>query len=239
MKITIGHLYPELLNLYGDKGNVTALVKRCEWRGIETEVRRIGMGEAPNFSELDIVLLGGGSDRDQFSVLKQLKEHEESLRAYIENDGVVLAVCGGFQLLGSVCVLNGEQVEGLSVLEMQTAPDEQRFTGNVVLETPLGTVVGFENHGGRTDIGSHLPLGTVRYGNGNNGKDETEGVIYRNLFGTYLHGPILPKNPNLTDAILQRALEKKYGSVEMAALDDAAEYAAQQYIVNRFLNGKS
>ena len=213
MKITIGHFYPDLLNLYGDRGNILAIKKRCEWRGIETEVKEFSIDDEVDFSGLDIVFLGGGSDREQLIVCKRLKEIQKDILDYVQDNGVILAVCGGYQLLGHYYQLEKEKIEGLSVLDIYTIAGQKRLIDNVILETDFGSVTGFENHGGRTYIGAHKPLGKVLYGNGNNGEDEQEGVLYRNVFGTYLHGPILPKNPNLTDELIARALTRNMGQL--------------------------
>jgi adenosylcobyric acid synthase len=239
MKITIGHFYPDLLNLYGDRGNILAIKKRCEWRGIETEVKEFSIDDEVDFSGLDIVFLGGGSDREQLIVCKRLKEIQKDILDYVQDNGVILAVCGGYQLLGHYYQLEKEKIEGLSVLDIYTIAGQKRLIDNVILETDFGSVTGFENHGGRTYIGDHKPLGKVLYGNGNNGEDEQEGVLYRNVFGTYLHGPILPKNPNLTDELIARALTRKYGTAALSPLDDCIEIQAKEYIIERFLKEKS
>lgn len=239
MKITIGHFYPDLLNLYGDRGNILAIKKRCEWRGIEAEVKEFSTDDAVDFSDLDIVFIGGGSDREQLIVCKRLKEIQKDISDYAENDGVILAVCGGYQLLGHYYQLEKEKIEGLSLLNIYTVAGQKRLIDNVIIESDFGTIVGFENHGGRTYIGDHKPLGKVLYGNGNNGEDGQEGVLYRNVFGTYLHGPILPKNPNLTDELITRALTRRYGTADLSPLNDEIELQAKEYIVTRFLKEKS
>lgn len=239
MKITIGHFYPDLLNLYGDRGNILAIKKRCEWRGIEAEVKEFSINDEVDFSDLDIVFLGGGSDREQLIVCKRLKEIQKDILSYVQDNGVILAVCGGYQLLGHYYQLEKEKIEGLSVLDIYTVAGQKRLIDNVIIETDFGLIAGFENHGGRTYIGEHKPLGKVLYGNGNNGEDGQEGVLYRNVFGTYLHGPILPKNPNLTDELIARALTRKYGKADLSPLDDRIELQAKEYILERFLKEKS
>jgi CobQ-like glutamine amidotransferase family enzyme len=237
LKITIGHLYPELLNLYGDRGNIICLSKRLQWRGIDVQVKEFGLNDDIDFSALDIVFLGGGSDREQYLVCSKLKEIKTDFKEYVKQDGVVIAVCGGFQLLGHYYKLSNDMVEGLSVLDIYTEREKSRLIGNVVIKTDFldRPVVGFENHAGRTYILQHKPLGTVVYGNGNNAADKKEGVIYKNVIGTYLHGPLLPKNPHLCDYIIKKALERRSGGpVELKELDDTAEIAANEYIVNRF-----
>lgn len=237
MKLNICHLYPDLLNLYGDKGNITALRRRLEWRGIEAEVTEYKIDDTPDFSDKDIVFLGGGSDREQRLVCGKLLEQKEKLSEYVENNGCLAAVCGGYQLLGKYYKLEDETIEGLSLVDLYTEQKPGRLIGKVVLKSEIfdDYIVGFENHGGRTYTGGAKPLGKVLYGCGNNGEDKCEGVVYKNIIGTYLHGPILPANPKLTDYILERALEKKYGEVHLTPLDDSAETEAREFIVNKYL----
>lgn len=238
MKITIGHLYPDLLNLYGDRGNIQCLMKRCLWRGIEAETVSFELDDKIDFSNLDIVLLGGGSDREQMLVCEKLKEIQKDFKEYVEQDGVVIAICGGYQLLGNYYKTDMGTIEGLSLVDMYTEQGENRLIDNIVLQSELFDmpVVGFENHGGRTFIGENKPLGKVLYGSGNDGKSGYEGVVYKNVIGTYLHGPLLPKNPQLADELILRALKKKYGEdVTLSALDDSQEKAANDYIYNRFV----
>lgn len=236
MKLTIAHLYPELLNLYGDKGNITSLQMRSQWRGIDVDLIEFKLSDEIDFSKLDIVFVGGGSDREQLLVCKRLTEIKMQFKEYVKNNGVVVAICGGYQLLGHYYKLKNEIIEGLSVLDIFTENGENRLIGNVVIKTDFleTPVVGFENHGGRTYIGNHTPLGKVVFGNGNNGKDCGEGVLYKNVIGTYLHGPLFPKNPHLCDYVISKALEKKYGNVTLQKLDDSIELKANSYIVNRF-----
>lgn len=237
MKITIGHLYPDLLNLYGDRGNIQCMKKRCEWRGIEAEVREFQLTDRIDFSQLDIVLLGGGSDREQMIVCTQLKKIRKDFRDYVEDNGVVIAVCGGYQLLGHYYDTQEGRIEGLSLVDLYTEQGSPRLISNIVIQSEEFDypIVGFENHGGRTCISGNQPLGKVVFGFGNNGKDQEEGVMYKNVIGTYIHGPLLPKNPHVCDLLLKRALERKYGKADLALLDDKQEREANQYIVNRFV----
>lgn len=238
MKLTIGHLYPDLLNLYGDRGNIQCLMKRCLWRGIEAETIAFELDDNIDFSNLDIVLLGGGSDREQMLVCEKLKEIQKDFKEYVEQGGVVIAICGGYQLLGNYYKTDMGTIEGLSLVDMYTEQGEDRLIDNIVLQSELFDmpIVGFENHGGRTFIGENKPLGKVLYGSGNDGKSGYEGVVYKNVIGTYLHGPLLPKNPQLADELILRALRKKYGeNITLSALDDSQEKAANDYIYNRFV----
>ncbi len=236
-KITIGHLYPDLLNLYGDRGNIACLTQRCRWRGIEAETIEFELKDQIDFRELDIVLLGGGSDREQMIVCGKLKEIRQDFKNYVEDDGVVIAVCGGYQLLGEYYQTEEGRLEGLNLVDLYTEQEEGRIIGNIVLESDLVSmpVVGFENHGGRTCIRGNKPFGRVLYGSGNDGRSGYEGVVYKNVIGTYLHGPLLPKNPQISDWLIARALERRYGDSALEPLDDSQEEAANSYIFHRFV----
>lgn len=236
-KITIGHLYPDLLNLYGDRGNIACLMQRCKWRGIEAETIEFELGDTIDFTKLDIVLLGGGSDREQMIVCRKLKEIQKDFKEYVEDGGAVIAVCGGYQLLGNYYQTEEGRMEGLELVDIYTEQEEGRLIDNIVLQSDLfdTPVVGFENHGGRTFINDNQPFGKVLYGSGNDGKSGYEGVIYKNVIGTYLHGPLLPKNPQVSDWLISRALERKYGSGALEPLDDSQEREANRYIYERFV----
>jgi len=236
MKITIGHLYPELLNLYGDRGNIQTLRKRLEWRGIDAEVREYSLKDTINFDELDIVFFGGGSDREQLLVCQHLKTIKEKFRRYVESDGVVVAICGAYQLMGHYYKMGDELIEGLGIVDIFTERGKGRLIGNVIVQTDLldRPIVGFENHGGRTFIRDNKPLGKIIHGHGNNGEDGCEGIVYKNVFGTYLHGPLLPKNPHLCDYVLVRAIARRYGDCHLKDLDDTMENNANEYVVKRF-----
>lgn len=210
---------------------------RCEWRGIETEVQAFRITDKVDFSDLDLVLLGGGSDREQMLVCEKLKKIRLDMKAYVEDGGSVLAVCGGYQLLGHYYDTAEGRIEGLSLVDLYTEHGEPRLISNIVLKNEefAHPIVGFENHGGRTYIGENRPFGKVLFGHGNNDKDGAEGVLYKNVVGTYLHGPLLPKNPHVCDYLLANALERRYGTRELSTLDDTQELAANQYIVNRFI----
>ncbi len=228
--LRIVHLYPDALNLYGDGGNIASLAKRCAWRGIPAHVDQVLMGAELDLSDADVVLLGGGADRDQLAVCHELQRQREKLAAYVADGGVLLAICGGYQLLGHSYMMGSEQVEGLHILDIETVAGDTRLIGNVAIESPVcGTpVVGFENHAGRTMLGAgEKPLGRALVtGTGNNGEDGGEGVLHDGVVGTYLHGPILPKNPGVTDWLIARALARRGEPIELAPLDDALEAAA-------------
>lgn len=238
MKIIIGHLYPDLLNLYGDRGNIQCLKKRCEWRGIDVEVVEYQLEDEIDFSNLDIVLLGGGSDREQALVCEKLKTIQNDFKCYVEENGVVIAICGGYQLLGNYYMTSNGNIEGLKLVDLYTKQGSDRLIQNIVIQSELfdTPIVGFENHGGRTYINKNKPLGKVLYGAGNNGETGYEGVIYKNVIGTYLHGPLLPKNPKLCDYLLTKALVRRYGEdIELEPLDDTSEMEANKYVVDRFV----
>lgn len=235
--LTIVHLFPELLNLYGDGGNVIALTRRLQWRGLPVEVREIGMGDAMDFLQADIVFIGGGADREQMIVKDAMVARKSELSAYVADGGVLLAVCGGYQFLGHSYAMDDVVVEGLGVIDMETVRGEGRLIGNAVIQSDIcdAPIVGFENHGGRTTLGSDAkPLGRVLGKTfGNNGEDGFEGVHQGNLIGTYLHGPLLPKNPQVADYLIARAFDRRGDALELAPLDDAVELEANRVMAKR------
>ena len=234
MNLTILQLFPELLNLYGDRGNITVLKKRCALRGIEAEVLTCSTEESIPFHAADIIYLGGGSDHDLPRVAEKLSQQKEDLLAYRDTGGVLLAVASGYPLLGHTYPLRGEEHNGLSLIDITTKEGAKKLTGNVSVNTPFGVLVGFENHTGQTFLGNGIsPLGTVLSGNGNNGEDQTEGAMYKNLFGTYLTGPLLPRNPELCDLLIAKAVERKYKAFpDFPPLPNEIENLAKGYILN-------
>jgi len=243
MKLKICHLYPDLLDLYGDRGNILTLTKRSSWRGIETAVLQASLGDPIDLAALDILFIGGGSDREQGILVEDLMKRKNELERAIRDGLVVLLICGGYQLLGQYYqTASGEKIPGLGILDLYTVAGSKRLIGNVVVETEglgedkLSTLVGFENHSGQTYLGSELKaLGHVLSGSGNNGKDGKEGARYLNVFGTYLHGPLLPKNPHLADSLLRLALERKGQEDKLIPLDDTLEIQAHHSVIKRFL----
>ena len=235
--LTIVHLFPELLNLYGDGGNVIALTRRLQRRGLPVEVREIGMGDAMDFSQADIVFIGGGADREQMIVKDAMAARKSELSAYVADGGVLLAVCGGYQFLGHSYAMDDVVVEGLGVIDMETVRGEGRLIGNAVIQSDIcdAPIVGFENHGGRTTLGPDAkPLGRVLGKTfGNNGEDGFEGVHQGNLVGTYLHGPLLPKNPQVADYLIAQAFDRRGDALELAPLDDAVELEANRVMAER------
>jgi len=242
-RLKIASMYPELLNLYGDCGNVAVLKKRCEWRGIEAEVADVRHDAgAAAFGDVDIVLIGGAGDREQGIACELLRRGSRELRAFAEDGGVVLAVCAGMQMLGRSYATSEGEVEGLGLLDLWTEHAEERVVGNVLLETKVceEPVVGYANHAGRTYLGAGAePFGRVLHGLGNDGTKGAEGCLWRNVLGTYLHGPLLPKNPGVADWLLARALERRYGSSEaLTPLDDSVELAANRVMAQRMRDGE-
>ena len=244
--VVIAHLFPDLLNLYGDGGNVRILEQRLAWRGIPVEVRRVHYGDVADLTGVDLVFLGGGPDREQRLASEKLAEMRDDLAAYVADDGPLLAICGGYQILGSQWLWGDELVPGLGIVDLETrrpGTSADRLTGDLVMSSPLASypVVGYENHAGRTYLGEGVePLGTVvsKAGHGNNDADRADGVRYRNVVGTYSHGPLLSKNPEVADWLLARALERqarRAGTepLALAPLDDAVELAANRWMVAR------
>lgn len=241
-RIHIGWLYPEYMNLYGDRGNIIVLQQRSRWHGLDPVVTQVRLGETSDFSKFDLLMMGGGQDREQSLIAEDfMKVKGASLGEAIHDGLAVLAVCGGYQMLGKYFrTHNGEMIRFTGILDLWTEGSQERMIGNCIIESDLfggtQTVVGFENHSGRTFLGKGLrPLGRVLKGHGNNGSDKMEGVVFKNTVGTYLHGSILPKNPHLADWLIQRALDRRYGGdVKVGTLNDELEHRAHQAIIARF-----
>lgn len=228
-KVKIAHLYPNELNLYGDAGNVSCLYNRLIWRGYKVEIAGIGIGD--KITDFDIMFIGGGQDREMNIISRDLKRKAEMIAYSIESGKTVLAICGGFQILGQYYrAADGNELSLTGALPFYTIATSQRMIGNIVTQTKYGRLVGFENHSGKTYLSDGLsPLGTVVTGFGNNAKDKTEGVEYKNTFATYLHGPLLPKNPAFADEILSRALNEK-----LDCIDDYYENQCHRLLIERF-----
>jgi len=238
MELNICHLYPDLLNVYGDVGNILILKDRAEKRGIKVNIINISLKDNFNGDDMDIVFFGGGQDYEQSIVLEDLKTNKkEAIARYIEDGKVFLAICGGYQLLGKYYrAPNGEKLEGLGILDIYTEGGDTRFIGNTVIhnEEYNEIYVGFENHSGRTYINNLKPLGKCIYGYGNNGEDGNEGCIYKNTFCTYFHGSLLSKNPELADRMLTIALNKKYENVKLDKIDDTFALKAKEIIKDKY-----
>jgi lipid II isoglutaminyl synthase (glutamine-hydrolysing) len=237
MELNICHLYPDLLNVYGDLGNILILKHRAEERGIKVNIINSSLNDKFDSENTDILFFGGGQDFEQSIVSDDLKTIKKpDLQKYIEDEKVVIAICGGYQLLGNYYMApNGEKIDGLGILDIYTEGGEKRFIGNTVIynEEFDETYVGFENHSGRTYINGLKPLGKCLHGYGNNGEDGYEGCIYKNTYCTYFHGSLLAKNPELADRFLKIALTRKYGEVSLSSLDDELEIKAKNTIIKR------
>lgn len=247
LKLTIGWLYPELMSTYGDRGNIIVLQKRCEWRGISVEIKRLDLGSSiKDLVSCNMLFMGGAQDKQQTIVSVDLKKKKNELKKMIEEGTPGLYICGAYQFLGKYYKeADGTMIPGLDILDLYTEnPGENhpRLIGNIIVNSsitnyklPITTLVGFENHGGRTYLGSNIqPLGSVVKGYGNNGTDKTEGVMYKNSFGSYLHGPILPKNPHFADYLIKLALDKKYNKkVDLSPLDDTEEWQAHEAVLKK------
>lgn len=233
--LTIGWLYGSKMNIYGDRGNVLALTQRARWRGLEPDIREIGLGE-PIPDDIDVFFFGGGQDQEQIAVSRDLQgEKGERIRNAVERGAALLSVCGGYQLLGHEYRPNdAERLPGIGLFDVRSTAGPTRFIGNVIVDSQWGKLVGFENHSGLTYLGKDAaPMGTVEVGHGNNGTDGTEGVVYRNAIGCYLHGALLPKNPVLTDWLIAAGIRSRGESATLLPLDDSIELAAHATAVAR------
>ena len=233
MKLVLCQLYPEHLSIYADRGNVQVIRRRLEWRGLELEERPLRVGESLDPEAADLYLVGGGQDRDQMLVAEDLQRHRRALHSAVAGGAAVLAVCGGYQLLGDYYQTGeGRRFPGIGVIDVRTEAGKKRFIGDVVVDSSLvdlkpATLVGFENHAGQTVLGAACePLARVISGHGNDGSSGYEGARAGSVLGTYVHGPLLPKNPWLADWLIERALERRYRHVKLAPLDDRLELAA-------------
>jgi CobQ-like glutamine amidotransferase family enzyme len=241
--LALGHLYPEQLNVYGDRGNILTLTQRCAWRGIRLEVTALDLGAPIQPDAFDMLFIGGGQDREQEEVARDLRTvKHEGLWAAVEADVPMLAVCGGYQLFARFYrPAEGPELEGIGIFDAWTIHKGKatpRCVGNVALAWAGSTLVGFENHGGRTYLGPQArALGQVLAGHGNNGEDHREGCVHRNVFGTYVHGSLLPKNPHFADHLLRLALARRFGDDVCAALltpvDDGLEWQAHDVMLRR------
>jgi CobQ-like glutamine amidotransferase family enzyme len=245
-QLRLAHLYPEQMNIYGDRGNILTLMQRCRWRDITLQVDAIKPGQIVDWTGYDLAFFGGGQDSGQALIADDfVKRHGPNLKAAIADGLVTLAICGGYQLLGDYFLTHtGEKLPGIGAIDVYTVGGEQRLIGNIAIEWTAAqdrpqfaprTLVGFENHSGRTYTGSGVrPLGRVLRGFGNNGEDSTEGAVYQNAHGCYMHGSLLPKNPHFADHLLSLALQRRYGAArQLTALDDALETHAHQVMVGR------
>src|SRR4030042_2208941 len=249
--LDICHLYPDLMDTYGDKGNIIAIVKRCQWRGIDIKVSNISIGQSLSTSDWDFYFFGGGQDKTQIIVGEDLKKKEVAIKKAIKNGAVLLSICGGYQLLQKYFkTKTGKIIRGIGLFDAYTVGSDNRMIQNLLIEINpdlqpqitsvyeipntryqiLNTrLVGFENHSGKTYLGKNTkPLGFVIKGAGNNGENKTEGAVYKNSFGCYLHGSLLPKNPHFTDYLISKALERRYGLIKLKPLNDTIEWQAHK-----------
>lgn len=250
MKLTLNicHLYPDLMDTYGDKGNITAIIKRCQWRNINTSLTPISLGDTLDPEKYDIYFFGGGQDNNQIIVGRDLQSKASKIKKAVSSGSVLLSICGGYQLLQNYFKTNtGVKIPGIGLFNAYTQASNDRMIQNLLIKInpdlgaqitscyssivdrrlSIDELIGFENHSGKTYLGQNLqPLGTVIIGSGNNDEDKTEGAIYKNAFGCYLHGSLLPKNPHFADYLIAKALEQRYGIVKLEPLDDSVEWQA-------------
>lgn len=231
MELRIAHLYAHFLNIYGDRGNIIALSQRAKWRQIEVKVDAIDLGQEIDPEYYDFYFVGGGQDKQQIVIAEDLLKKAGSLKKATEGGAVVLSVCGGYQLLGHYYKPHeGPELKGISLVDAHTVAGNRRMIGNVIVKREdATTLVGFENHSGKTYLGKGVnALGKAIVGNGNNGEDKLEGLAQGTIYGTYLHGSLLPKNPEFADLLLSQALSRRYGSQNLKPLDDRLETLAHK-----------
>ena len=243
LKISIAWLYPKQMSTYGDRGNILTIWKRARWRGIGVSVREIDLKEKIDPNRFDLFFFGGGQDQAQKSVSDDLRKYKrDDLRKAARLKSVFLGICGGYQLFGQYYRPAGEpELPGIGLLDITTVASNNRMIGNIVIETNKklkgeadNILVGFENHSGKTYLGrKSSSLGNVVVGHGNNGEDRTEGAFQGNVFGCYLHGPLLPKNPKFADMLIKKALEKNHGPVKLEPLDDLLENNVHESVIQR------
>ncbi len=243
LTLTIGYLYADLMNIYGDIGNIITIQKRCQWRGIQVQVKKISIGNKIKLGDIDLYFFGGGQDESQIRVAKDLQSKKHTIIQDIERGVPLLSICGGYQLLGNYYrPQNGAQIKGLGIFPIYTKAGDKRRIGNILIESHLIpensklTLVGFENHSGKTYLEENaIPLGKLIKGFGNNGEDKTEGCVYKNAIGCYMHGSLLPKNPKLADYLIQKALDTKYKKeILLDKLDDSLEELARESAIEKF-----
>lgn len=231
MDLRIAHLYARFLNIYGDRGNIITMTQRASWRGIDVSVHAVGIDDPIDPDFFDFYFIGGGQDKQQQAIAEDLVRRASVLKRAVEGGAVILSVCGGYQLLGHYYKPHeGEELKGISLVDAYTVAGDRRMIGNVIVRRDDGTtLVGFENHSGKTYLGAGVsPLGKTIVGNGNNGEDKLEGLASGTVYGTYLHGSLLPKNPQFADSLLLQALERRHGEVKLVKLNDELEERAHK-----------
>lgn len=238
MELNICHLYPDLLNSYGDTGNILILKYRAEKRGIKVNIINLSINDEFIPQDYDIVFFCGGQDYEQKIVSKDIIQNKkDKIKQYIKDSKVLIAICGGYQLLGKYYqAVDGTKIEGLDILDIYTIAGDKRFTGNIGIQNQENgeVYVGFENHAGKTYINDNKPLGKCIFGFGNDGETGYEGCVYKNTYCSYLHGTFLAKNPELSDKLIQTALNRKYNHVDLENLDDSFELKAKEIVINRY-----
>lgn len=242
MELNIYHLYPDVLNLYGDRGNVLCMQRRLEWRGMQANIVNVPIGTKLDAKNCDLIFIGGGQDFEQEVLLEDLhRGKDEEIRRAVADGTVVLAICGGYQMLGKYYQMyTGERLDYIGAVDFYTVGEKERLIGNYAFDTEFGRVIGFENHSGRTYLGKGVaPLGKMVSGYGNNGRDGTEGVHYKNTFCTYSHGPVLPKNPALADKLIETAMRRRDPSFALTPLDDSAEDFARDQVERLYIHQQS
>ena len=234
-EVVIAHLFPRRMNIYGDTGNVITLSRRLQWRSISHRVDLVPVGADYDLLNADIVVAGGGEDTSQIEVARDVVARSENLHAAVDGGVAFLVVCGTYQLFGRRFIAtDGSELPGIGVFDAETVSGDGRMIGNVIVDSDFGRLVGFENHGGRTMLAAgQTALGKVVKGNGNNDTTDEEGAVTNNCFGTYLHGSVLPKNPQFADELLIRGMARRHGPVTLEPLDDGAEMAAARSAAGR------
>lgn len=257
MKLEVVNMYPDILNTYGDMGNLICIKKRCEWRGIDINIKNFTIDKEISLEDSDMILIGGGSDSGQNIISNHILNHRNSLENFIEEGKPLLAICGSYQIFGNYYINPyNEKISCLEIFEMETISKKERLIGDILISNnlkldisfnskqnpDLSDIIGFENHGGRT-YHKYNPLGDVKIGFGNNGEDGKEGLVYKNFIGSYLHGPILPKNPHIADYMILNALKNNYdvdylteNISSLNAIDDTIEINAHNIMKNRLMN---
>jgi CobQ-like glutamine amidotransferase family enzyme len=231
MELRIAHLYARFLNIYGDRGNIIALTQRAKWRNIDVTVSAIGLDQEADPEYFDLYFIGGGQDKQQQIIAQDLVKRAKHLKQAADTGAAFLTICGGYQLLGHYYKPHeGEELKGISLIDAYTVAGDRRMIGNVLIKrADESTLVGFENHSGKTYLGKDVqPLGKVVVGNGNNGEDGGEGAQSGKIYGTYLHGSLLPKNPQFCDMLILQALSRRYGDIHLESLDDTLENQAHK-----------
>lgn len=234
-ELIIYNFFPKHLNLYGDRGNIQVLEKRCKWRGINLKVKDVTQFEQPSLEDADLLYIGGGGDREQ-QLISQYFERSlsKNIKAAIEDGVVCLAICGGYQLLGQYYeTKDGNKIKGLELFDYYTKANDKRLVGDIIVQSEqFGTILGFENHAGQT-FHNGKPLGTVTQGWGNNDIDHTEGYQEGHFIGTYMHGPLLPKNTVIADQLVLWAISRKYKEYDLMPLDDDVELKTKDQAIYR------